>query len=410
LTRNSKNTRTTLQVIVDAPVRARPLDSDGLFVYNVFMRISRRSYRFSICRAKGSLVVLTVSALLFGCGGDDTPNSPNENGGPPVITVDTIPPADVRGMVAAQVSAFWVTLHWLAPGDDGWTGTAAEYDIRYSTSPITEQNWAAAGQVADEPIPNTGGQLQTHRVTGLEPLTQYYFAIKTSDEVPNESGISNTATGTTLQEYVPPWPVDDLMADAVDDTTFLLTWTATGNNWDQGTASEYDIRYLTTTITDANWESAEPVTGEPPPKTSGEPESLLVSGLSPDINYSFAMKVADAVPNWSALSNSSFALAYNSYVLIYPEVVHEGNDLTILYRAEQNSYVRINLFYGQMSLDCSRPYLTLLSRVYEQAGTYRLTFDCINPNTQDYLSHAAYVIVVCIDNEIRGTDRFSFTD
>ena len=34
-------------------------------------------------------------------------------------------------------------------------------------------------------------------VFGLSPSTTYYFAIKTSDEVPNTSAISNSPSGTT---------------------------------------------------------------------------------------------------------------------------------------------------------------------------------------------------------------------
>ena len=47
----------------------------------------------------------------------------------------------------------YVNLKWTAPGDDGSTGTAASYDIRYSTSTIDDGNWASATQVAGEPTP-----------------------------------------------------------------------------------------------------------------------------------------------------------------------------------------------------------------------------------------------------------------
>ena len=72
-----------------------------------------------------------------------------------------------------------ITLTWTAPGDDGSTGTATTYDIRYSTSAITEGNWASATQVTGEPTPAAAGTNQTMVVSGLSPSTTYYFAIKT---------------------------------------------------------------------------------------------------------------------------------------------------------------------------------------------------------------------------------------
>lgn len=356
------------------------------------------------------IAALIGLAFLFACSGDDgTPTTPDDNGDPPINTIDTIPPADIYGLVITEIKSTWMVLHWKAPGDDGWTGTAAEYDIRHFNAPITEQNWNQATQVTGEPAPNPGGQIQEHRIDGLTPSTPYFFAVKTRDEVPNESGVSNTAIDTTLRDQVPPWPVNDLRTDTVNDTTFLLTWTATGNDLEVGTAAEYDIRYFHNRITEANWNTAEQVTGEPSPKTSGEPESLMVSGLSPNTNYWFAMKVADSGPNWSGLSNCAFALAHGVYLLTYPDVVHEGNDLTIYYRAEQDSHVRIELFFAQTSLNCGSGYVTLLSARYPLSGTYHMTYDCINPDTQDYIRHYDYVVSVCIDGVMRGTNRFTFT-
>ena len=52
-----------------------------------------------------------------------------------------------------------------------------------------------------------------------------------------------------------------------------------------------------------NWASATQVTGEPTPAAAGTNQNMTVSGLSGDTTYYFAMKTADEVPNWSALSN-----------------------------------------------------------------------------------------------------------
>ncbi len=86
-----------------------------------------------------------------------------------------------------------VTLRWAAPGDDGATGTANRYDLRYSTSLITsDASFNAATQVAGEPTPRAAGNVDSMIVTNLDPNQVYYFALKTGDEVPNWSTLSNT--------------------------------------------------------------------------------------------------------------------------------------------------------------------------------------------------------------------------
>ena len=114
---------------------------------------------------------------------------------------DNTPPAAVDDLNVSVTYDESVTLQWIAPGDNGPYGQAAEYDIRYSTSPIDEGNWAAAAQCADEPSPKPSGQLDSFLVSGLTPTTTYYFALKTADEASNWSAISNIAEGTT-QEYI----------------------------------------------------------------------------------------------------------------------------------------------------------------------------------------------------------------
>ena len=53
-----------------------------------------------------------------------------------------------------------VALRWTAPGDDGMCGQAQSYDVRYSSSPITSQNFAQATEVSGEPAPGASGSTQ----------------------------------------------------------------------------------------------------------------------------------------------------------------------------------------------------------------------------------------------------------
>jgi len=106
---------------------------------------------------------------------------------------DETPPAAITDL-AAQTSTSQngaVDLSWTAPGDDGSEGLASSYDLRYSSSLITEGNWDSATPVAGLAAPAYAGTAQEFAVSGLTPSQLYYFAIKTSDEVPNESDLSN---------------------------------------------------------------------------------------------------------------------------------------------------------------------------------------------------------------------------
>ena len=111
--------------------------------------------------------------------------------------LDATPPAAVTDLAISTATDNCITLTWTASGDDGYVNSASQYDIRYSPSHIIEANWDSAAQCAGEPSPQPASSSESFVVTGLSPETTYYFALKTADEVPNWSGLSNVASGTT---------------------------------------------------------------------------------------------------------------------------------------------------------------------------------------------------------------------
>ena len=117
----------------------------------------------------------------------------------------------------AQVTSTSITLSWTTPGDDSLLGTAAQFDLRYSTAPISSANFTGATRWTSMPAPAAPGTRQSVTVTGLAPATTYHFAIKTADEVPNWSGISNLVSRATLAapDTIPPAAIRDLAAGFV---------------------------------------------------------------------------------------------------------------------------------------------------------------------------------------------------
>lgn len=110
---------------------------------------------------------------------------------------DATPPGKIVDLRVTGVSDSSVTLTWTAPDDDGSKRAASRYDLRYSTAPITNETWDSDAVMDGLPRPGAAGSEETFEAQGLESQTTYYMAIKTGDEVPNWSGISNNALATT---------------------------------------------------------------------------------------------------------------------------------------------------------------------------------------------------------------------
>jgi subtilisin family serine protease len=109
---------------------------------------------------------------------------------------DDVAPEAIDDLAVQATAITSITLTWTAPADSGNISVTA-YDIRYSTSPITEANFDAATAAANPPQPATTDSTEVFTVTGLQPGTHYYFAIKSADFFGNVSPLSNVAEGTT---------------------------------------------------------------------------------------------------------------------------------------------------------------------------------------------------------------------
>jgi len=156
--------------------------------------------------------------------------------------------------------------------------------------------------------------LQNNQISDIQPLV-------------NNSGIGsgdiiwlngNPLSTTSSRERIPlleergvtvhhdtdttsPAPINDF--SVVDNTENSLTfqWTATGDDGNLGTASQYDMRYALNLDTIFTWSSATQVTGEPTPQPAGSIEIFTVGGLEPEVTYFFGLLAADEAGNWSAL-------------------------------------------------------------------------------------------------------------
>ncbi|MEZ0395979.1 MAG: C1 family peptidase [Anaerolineales bacterium] len=143
--------------------------------------------------------------------------------------VDAAAPAAITDL-AAYLGSYGgnVDLFWTAPGDDGDTGTATRYLVRYAATPIlTEADWNAATPVnSGIPAPFPAGLLQSMTVSGLVPERVYYFAVRAEDEEFNRAGLSNSPSApASLPEPLLPGTYDQTDSRIA----YRGTWTTYAN-------------------------------------------------------------------------------------------------------------------------------------------------------------------------------------
>ncbi|MCD6506399.1 PQQ-binding-like beta-propeller repeat protein [Candidatus Poribacteria bacterium] len=133
---------------------------------------------------------------------------------------------------------------------------------------------------------------------------------------------------TPPPDTIPPSAVVDLTVSSSTSDSITLTWTAPGDDGAVGKASQYEIRYSTSSP--FNWDAAIRYEEELEPQPAGSRESFTIIGLSPDTTYYFALKAADEVPNWSTLSN----IAQGKTLAQEPRTWHVDDDFRDYPRAD----------------------------------------------------------------------------
>jgi len=125
------------------------------------------------------------------------------------------------------------------------------------------------------------------------------------------------ATVNWIDNFFPPGNVNDLTVDTVTATTVTLSWTAPGEDYDAGIAYRYEIRYSTDQSVVANWTGGESASGLPAPDTAGTAQTVVISGLTEDSTYYFALRTQDNSENWSATSNVVWGKPYADIIVTF---------------------------------------------------------------------------------------------
>lgn len=101
-----------------------------------------------------------------------------------------------------------VNLKWTAPADDDAiveSGPVAFYEIKWSTSPITDENYDSIINTFYKYSPNNPGEEETFTLSVIDGY-HYWFAVKSIDDADNISGLSNVVE----HDFFPPAPIINL--------------------------------------------------------------------------------------------------------------------------------------------------------------------------------------------------------
>jgi hypothetical protein len=129
------------------------------------------------------------TAAVLGCGDPIRPVAP-----------DTTPPATpVLSVALTATTSSSVRLRWTAVGDDGMTGTATSYELRYQLDSSFPQANFNQGTIAPGMFaPHTPGTPESLTVSGLLADTVYTFLMRVKDDA-GYGRFSNAPSARTLR-------------------------------------------------------------------------------------------------------------------------------------------------------------------------------------------------------------------
>ncbi|MFA5937429.1 MAG: hypothetical protein WC822_06165, partial [Candidatus Paceibacterota bacterium] len=232
------------------------------------------------------------------------------------ILKDTVPPSAITTLGASPATGPAgegdISAKWNAVGDNGLTGGASYYLLRYKTSAFADQaDFDAAAVYVSTLAPKAAGGLEGMTLTGLNAGVTYYLAVEAVDKAGNAGALSNLTSNYAGVDLTPPGAITDLSAAMADfQGQIALAWTAPGEGvkgvTNAGTATAYIVRYATFAITAANFSAPNVSTFTQTtwfPLAYGQAENHIVDGLTPGATYSIAIKAVDEAGNIGAISN-----------------------------------------------------------------------------------------------------------
>jgi subtilisin family serine protease len=254
------------------------------------------------------------------------------------LAPDSVAPGTPLSLKVTHRTATALRVQWTAQGDDGATGKASYYEMRVSTSPINATNFDAAPRVFDAPpAPRASGTVQSHFITGLEPGTTYYVAIRARDDAFNPSGVAVSQGMATLSQAVLFSDNVEGVAKFVNDPNGTGSWRVTTEDaasptrsYTESPGAEYGSNQEMSLVQS----TAFAVTSE---------GSLLVFRMrlatEPNADFLYVEASTDGGTTWVTQDRFSGQAGWRTYSV--PLAIHVGQSVKLRFRftsdAETNS-------------------------------------------------------------------------
>lgn len=114
--------------------------------------------------------------------------------------------------------------------------------------------------------------------------------------------VGTDTTVVIFDDIIPPSQINGFQITSNTATSVTLEFEATGDDSTWGTATSYELRYLTSEITEQNFSTGTLVSSLPIPTISGTIQSKTVTGLTSGNQYYFGIRAIDNFGNESPIS------------------------------------------------------------------------------------------------------------
>lgn len=256
---------------------------------------------------------------------------------------DLIAPAEIKDLKVVSSEIGELQIRFTAVGDDSLTGLAYGYNFA-----ITDKDGSSLDYDFETPLPSMPGTQEEWNVSGLPEYESVIVSLEVYDEMQQKPALALAAAVIEGEfiDNIPPAAITDLTATSGEEE-IKLNWTATGDDYHEGSAVSYQIKYSDNEIDNSNWDLAETWDNEIVPAASGTSEEYTITELTIGTEYYFAIRALDNEDQSSNVSNSVSAIitgdatapagindaefitpALNSMVLKWTAVGDNGNEGT----------------------------------------------------------------------------------
>jgi hypothetical protein len=232
--------------------------------------------------------------------GDLRRSASHATGTPPFFVADRVRPAMVTALTAQALGTTAVEVRYVTTGDDSLAGAATRAILRRAPFPLDDSNWPQ-GIPVPAPPPRAPGGTDTVRVEPLPEGSTWWFAVRMVDDVGHVGAVS--PSDSAALPGLAPAAITDLRALAVTETTVVLTWSATGEDGDQGRPRAYQVSGSTQPLDAGNVDAAPLQVRRPAFHDAGIGETTLVVPLTPGRRWQFAVRGIDRTEARGPISN-----------------------------------------------------------------------------------------------------------